>query len=839
MQLRDYQQRTLDDLYQWWMQRPNENPLVTVPTGGGKSVIIAELCRLLFDTWPEEHPRTVVLVPSKELAEQNAAKLKAMLPTTLKVGYYSAALGKKEPDADVIVATIGSIANAAHLLGNIKCVVIDECFTAETLIATTEGNKRIADIRVGDAVYHAAGIGVVQAISEREVNSICTVRLSNGTEIRTTDNHPFFTNAGWKCAKDLARGDGLVRLQDMPALWRDFSSLEQDQGKRNRICASDTAVQQSQVLLDLLFQESGERHVGEWSQREDGSNAAGDWAQAVSKWWKRPWNDRPSSGCSFDAFNWLDSRVSNQDGRSKECANIPNLLQGGHWESEQENCHRTGRELTQRETKTAGSEEGCVPAHTWVESVTHQELSGSEPVFNLQVGGHPSYFADGVLVHNCHLVNPDGREAGRYRKFLSDLGKYCQFRVVGWTATPFRGNGIWLTEGDEPLFHGVASRVTVQELLSEGHLAPLIRPVDAINTRIDTAGIGTSSGDFNLDELSDRVENYLELAAEEACKLAADRKKWIAFTPTVLNANHLSDLLNARGIVSAVVCGDTPKADRERLIAEFRTGRIRCLVTVLALATGFDVPDVDCIIWLRPTQSPVLYVQGAGRGLRPAHGKDNCLWLDFSDTTERMGPVDTIKGRNRPRKKDKEQGAPKRTCPECGEQCAAALTMCPTCGFEFPLPEKEARTASNAAVMSSQIQTRINTYELTAVKYGLHQKEGKPDSVRVDYWSGLRCVASEWLCFEHGGFATGKAINWFNQRKPAEWGMYEEPEEAYGRVSAFLLQYMDHMRKPSHIVINEQGKFPEIVSFKWEENQSEPARTQSHQASPADAVASL
>jgi DNA repair protein RadD len=564
MQLRDYQQRTLDELYAWWVQRPNENPLVTVPTGGGKSVIIAELCRLLFDTWPEDHPRTVVLVPSKELAEQNAAKLKAMLPSKLKVGYYSAALGKKQPDADVIVATIGSIANAAHLLGNIKCVVIDE----------------------------------------------------------------------------------------------------------------------------------------------------------------------------------------------------------------------------------------------------------------------------------AHLCNPDGREAGRYRKFLTDLAKYCQFRVVGWTATPFRGNGIWLTEGDEPLFHGMASRVTVQELLAEKHLAPLIRPVDAISTRIDTAGIGTSSGDFNLDELSERVDGYLSLAAEEACTLAADRKKWIAFTPTVLNANHLADLLNARGILSAVVCGDTPKADRERLIAEFRSGKLRCLVTVLALATGFDVPDVDCILWLRPTQSPVLYVQGAGRGLRPAEGKENCLWLDFSDTTERMGPVDTIKGRSRPKKKDKEQGAPKRTCPECGEQCAAALTACPTCGFEFPVNEKEARKASNAAVMSSQIQPRINTYELTAVKYGLHQKEGKPDSIRVDYWSGLRCVASDWLCFDHGGFATGKAINWFNQRKPDSWGLYAEPVEAQGRVSAFLLEYMDHMRKPSHITINEQGKFPEIVSFKWEEP-NEPARTESHNPSPTPVPATV
>ncbi len=128
--LRPYQQRSLDDLHNWWSSHPgvNEAPICCLPTASGKSVVIAELARLLFDTYPEAHPRTVVLVPSKELAEQNAEKLRARIPSHLSVGYYSASLGRKVPDADVIVATIGSIYRDAHLLGNIMCVVIDEVF---------------------------------------------------------------------------------------------------------------------------------------------------------------------------------------------------------------------------------------------------------------------------------------------------------------------------------------------------------------------------------------------------------------------------------------------------------------------------------------------------------------------------------------------------------------------------------------------------------------------------------------------------------------------------------------------------------------------------------------
>ena len=133
--LRPYQQRTLDQLYTWWMQRPGITGDAHRRHAHGQrqkpSVVIAELCRLLFDTWPQEHPRTVVLVPITtpivELAEQNAAKLRSMLPSHLSVGYYSASLGRKVPDADVIVATIGSIYRDAHLLGNIKVVVVDEC----------------------------------------------------------------------------------------------------------------------------------------------------------------------------------------------------------------------------------------------------------------------------------------------------------------------------------------------------------------------------------------------------------------------------------------------------------------------------------------------------------------------------------------------------------------------------------------------------------------------------------------------------------------------------------------------------------------------------------------
>lgn len=537
MILRPYQQATLDQLYTWWVAHPGIDaaPLLVLPTGAGKSVVIAELVRLLFDTWPDEHPRTLVLVPSKELAEQNAEKLERLLPRHLKLGYYSASVGQKRPDADVIVATIGSVAKYAHVLGNIKCVVIDE----------------------------------------------------------------------------------------------------------------------------------------------------------------------------------------------------------------------------------------------------------------------------------AHLVNPDG--AGMYRRLLDDLARYCQFRVVGLTATPFRGNGVWLTDGDDPLFTGIAHEVPMQELLDAGHLAPLVRPVDVVRTQIDAGGISTKTGDYNLDALGERVSGYLSAAAEEACRLATERRKWLAFCPTVANACEFAAMLNSRGIGSAVVTGDTPKADRERLIADFRAGRLRCLVTVLALATGFDVPDVDCIVWLRPTISQVLYIQGAGRGLRPAEGKADCLWIDFSDTTSRLGPIDGIRGRKKTRRREDQQ-APFAVCDACGSQVRpASALICPECGAQLREEgERSFAGASDSAVMSHQV-ARVNRYEVSRVGYACHKKPGSPDSMRVDYFSGIRRVASEWVCLQHGGFAGEKARGWWMRRA----------FDAAPATVAEALAQTCNLSTPSAVIVSEIGKYPEIIKFEWEETHEE------------------
>lgn len=537
MIIRPYQDAALTGLYGWWTRHAaDEIPLIVMPTGSGKSIVIAELTRLLWDTWPDDRPRTVVLVPSKELAQQNAEKLAALMPAHISVGYYSASLGQKRQDADVIVATIGSIYRDAHLLGAIRCVIIDE----------------------------------------------------------------------------------------------------------------------------------------------------------------------------------------------------------------------------------------------------------------------------------AHLVNPNG--VGRYRQFVAELGALCPLVAVGLTATPFRGNGVWLTDGDSPLFHGIAHEVRMQELIDAGFLAPLVRPVDAIETRIDVEGVGITNGDYRIDELAERVDRYLPGVVRNTLDIAADRRKWIAFTPNVATAHHLAQLMRDAGVSCEVVCGETPADEREDLVARFRAGGLRCLVTVLALATGFDVPDVDCVIWCRPTRSPVLYVQGAGRGTRVAPGKADCLWLDFSDTTERLGPIDAIRGRKK--RKAVDQEAPYAICPECAAHVRpASLEFCPECGARMREKEEAPPVPpSNAAILSSQLRLRAVRYEISRVTYARHQKDGSPDSLRAEYWSGLRIVAREWVCLSHAGFARAKAEAWWQRRAPREY-LPGSTDQAIEWIESGY-----ELAAPAALTVNEAGRWPEIMSFEWNDD---------------------
>ena len=306
-------------------------------------------------------------------------------------------------------------------------------------------------------------------------------------------------------------------------------------------------------------------------------------------------------------------------------------------------------------------------------------------------------------------------------------------------------------------------------------------------------------------------EELVQATCDEIVELAKERKRWLVFAVTIEHAEHVRDALRMRGVDAEVVSSETDKRERNRLINAFRRGEIKCLVNVAVLTTGFDVPEVDFIALLRATKSPVLYVQIAGRGMRIAEGKTDCLWADFTDTTANMGPVDAVKGRL-PNTKGTGQ-PPFKLCPKCGSQNAAGATECLDCGYLFPEPEriKHGVAASNAAVLSSQREGMFHTLPVTEVRYRAHHKEGSPPSLRVEYYDGIVRAASEWVCLSHDGYARTKAESWWRGRTTID-AIPGSTEQA--------LEWLDYsediLRKPAAIIVNKSGKYPTIVSYHWE-----------------------
>jgi DNA repair protein RadD len=422
---------------------------------------------------------------------------------------------------------------------------------------------------------------------------------------------------------------------------------------------------------------------------------------------------------------------------------------------------------------------------------------------------------DLMIVDECHLISNDDQTM--YRKLIDDLRFYNPgMRVIGWTGTPFRGDGIWLTHG--ALFTHIAARVPMRQLLDEGYLSPLVVNETA-PTLIDASQARVVAGDYVVRDIVKVATQptIVERACSEIVRLAAQRKKWLVFCATIEHAELVAERMFANHDVECeVLTNKTPKRERERIVEEFRHGSLRCLVNVAVLTTGFDAPETDCIALLRPTKSPVLYVQIAGRGMRLADGKKDCLWLDFTTTTVDLGPVDKAKGRN----PTPPGNAPFKYCEGCGIKLGTATIECPECGHIHPAPAEPVRgqhgdLASRAPVISTDpndAQYAGPKWEtVTRVVYSLHEgKNGKPDSMRVDYLSGWRTVGSEWVCFDHpeGSYPHKKAVQWWRERDVAM-------KEVFPANVEMALKWSEWLAEPYQIATIFDGKFVKVVGHKF------------------------
>jgi DNA repair protein RadD len=413
---------------------------------------------------------------------------------------------------------------------------------------------------------------------------------------------------------------------------------------------------------------------------------------------------------------------------------------------------------------------------------------------------------DLLLVDEAHLI--PRAETTTYRKFIERLRELTpDMRIVGLTATAFRLDSGRLDRGDDKVFDDIVYEANVRDLIKQGYLSPLISKATA--QQLDVTGVGKRGGEYIPGQLEAAVDTdaICQAAAQEMARFGAERKAWLAFCAGINHAQHMRDAIRATGFTCETVTGETPKAERDRIINAFRNGQICCLTSVGVLGTGFNVPAVDLIALLRPTQSAGLFLQQVGRGLRKAQGKSDCLVLDFAGNTRRHGPIDTITAASADKAKgDGEAKVMAKECPECHSLVHLCVMLCPDCGHEWMRDEKPKHEAVADATTSILSTGQPQWLAVDAVRYYRHEKPGSPPSLRAEYWCGM-VTHRQWLCFEHQGFARQKAENWWLRAAGNLIAIPATVDEALARVN--------ELRTPTEIQVRPNGRFFDIVGRRF------------------------
>jgi len=413
---------------------------------------------------------------------------------------------------------------------------------------------------------------------------------------------------------------------------------------------------------------------------------------------------------------------------------------------------------------------------------------------------------DLIMVDESHLI--PRKSNTMYRRFLDDMYAINEYvKIIGLTATHYRMDSGLLTEGDSRIFTDIAYEVPVKRLINEGFLSPLV--TKAPNTTLDVSGVHTRGGEFINSELQNAVDlaETNRAAVREIIHYGKDRKSWLIFCTGIQHAYNVRDALRERNIVAETVTGETNAMERDYILEGFKSGEIRAITNCDILTTGFNAPNTDLLGILRPTQSTGLYVQIAGRGMRIAPGKENCLVLDFAGNIERHGPIDMVQPRV---KSEKGNGkAVVKTCPNCRSVVFAGYKCCPDCGHVFPQHSVKINSeASTEMIISNEKPFWV---DVDSICYRRHEKVGKPDSLRVDYHCGL-IVYSEWVCIEHTGYAQRIARNW--------WSRHGGDPNVVTVSQA--LTVAQHLKAPIQIMVKQDNNFWRVMRHHFRINESPP-----------------
>lgn len=256
---------------------------------------------------------------------------------------------------------------------------------------------------------------------------------------------------------------------------------------------------------------------------------------------------------------------------------------------------------------------------------------------------------------------------------------YPHATVVGLTATPWRGDG----RGLGGLFKSLRVVATPKQLMDEGHL---VEPrVFSHPHRADVSKVATVAGDYNEKELAEACDRRELLGSiVEHWQRHLPGRRTVVFAVNVEHSKHIVEMFVSAGIPAEHLDGTTPDDERAAILGRLRDGTTLIVSNCAVLCEGFDCPVIEGCILARPTKSLALYLQCAGRALRPADGKTGAIVLDHAGCALEHGlPQDDREYSLDGKKRRAKSAISCKECPSCFAACAVNAKTCFFCGHPF------------------------------------------------------------------------------------------------------------------------------------------------------------
>lgn len=659
MKLRPYQQQVVEKIM--WAKDLPGNDVIAVCQGGGKSLIIAETAHRLG--------RVLVVCPNKEILEQNVEKMEHYVDRE-EIGVYSASMNEKTVK-QITFGTIQSMYKHPDEFKGFDVVIYDECFVAGTDV----GGKNIEDVRVGDYVdsfNHKTG-----KVEKKKVTRVMKNKLMDrlyltscsDNYIISTGNHPVYVKGkGYTPVVNLNKGDIIYAKQTQSNQSATLHRVWKSSGLKRLLPVLAVQENRERISQGLLVYSEGRLYIGNKkipagsllrrTQEEGVSKIEVLKPPSPSRWWKWQTALKGTEEAIEVAWRELEARVQSIDGAEVSIADSP---QNRHSSPNQKDSHRSGwGESRLNQSEGGRPEEAGLLRECRVESVeiykqrNYQEdgqNSDTETyVYNLEVEENHNYFANGILVHNCDLHNPKNLD-GMSNTLFKEAGIK---KVFGFTGTPFRQDVMYEKWGSQrwmvtsitttkminrmvPLFwKRMLCVINTQDLVEQGYLTPLQYHDVSLFTH-EQIPTNKSKSDFDLEKFEEMVEDRLQTISNYIIGL--NHKAKLVFCATIEQANELQTMIPD----SVVVTSKTSKKERARVVREMKEGRIKVVLNVGIFTVGFDYPELDCIVLLRPTRSLRLHCQILGRVSRIAEGKEFGHVYDLVGNVKSLGQLADIR----------------------------------------------------------------------------------------------------------------------------------------------------------------------------------------------------